>query len=496
MNVTTRIIFLSLTTACLNTAFAQTARTWKGDTTLDDDWSNNANWTLGAQAQATTNLTINVGSSAEHPVVLNDSSADYGFVGTFLGRYAGNEGHLLMRAGKITFVNNAVQIGGEGNGSFVVEGTGVVEKLQGAVNIGVSAGGVGRLTLREGGEFRFMSSGSTHMQVGGGDGRGVLNLHGGVLKHMSNARINVAIANATMGTGLVDMRGGTITARESSSASELRIGFTGPEAGTGRGMLQGWGTIDMTRAMAPGNAGFNLGGAAVGDGTGLDGIIRDETLDISAFKSAPNAGTTGINVSENTPGMTHHGWYTRNRGAIRLHAIVSEVGSTNVFWGGENHTSAAEYTVGANTSKVPVNGLHLRRIAATNNVTLQISMLDPTRETTTKNTPLPANNSGLRFLTLWQIDALNGAVAFDRFYQRYDEGWNTINAPVRGSTLVGLAMWDTATQSWLDLRKQCAIDDTNYLVNLNLDTPLVVPENGTALLALTAGYPGSLMLVK
>ncbi len=487
MKMTFRLMEILAMTTC--TALAQS--TWVGDTAIDDNWGNAANW-KGVPVTGNQNLTIQTGTSTDKPIIFNQPGTMLSFKASTFASTEGSEGHLVIRAGTIEFASGSTTIGGAGNGSIVIGNGGVLRKMNGSFGLGSAAQGHGVVTVQPGGLLEFTNQNS--VATIGNLGRGIINVHGGAMKIVGGQRINVG--TAAEGTGTIDIRGGLITAHDASSLQQIRIGFISfqPNSGSGNGCVSGYGTIDMRSSGGTGVGGFLLGGSVTGDGMSIDGIVHDATLDIRALRTDVNE--SGIAVANNIPGTTHFGWYTRNQGAVRLTPIVSAVSASDLYWGCDNITGAAKWTVGA-ASTVPVNSAYLRRSTPTNSVTLQISLLDPTRTTTAGElAPLPRNTTSQRFLNIWQIDATSGVLSIDRFYQRYDEGWNTVNTPGRGSALLGFLRWDEAAQQWIDLTAHTTIDTQNYLVNLNVAAPLVIAEGESAFIALAASIPGTLFFFK
>jgi len=220
----------------------------------------------------------------------------------------------------------------------------------------------------------------------------------------------------------------------------------------------------------------------------VNNAVNDHTLRIYTLGTVNN----GMSVRDNTSGSTHYGWYTQNRGAIDLQSETINSGG-HIFWG-TGTSSPADYIPGSAT-RVAVNSAYLHSSNLSSG-DVDISLLDPARATTVNEASLLlANNTGMKFLNIWQVDNETGAsLTLDMFSVRYDEGFSLVNSSAaHGTPVQGFYFWDgSADGSWIDLTLDTTVDGTNYIAqysgSISIDdgdsgffalASFVIPEPGT-----------------
>ena len=477
-----RLLSLLLAVALATTAGA-TTYVWSGDTSVDDDWATAGNWSpAGPPATGLNGFTINAGSSSPQPVVYNEGVAvDLGATGSavLLGNAVSDAGYLLITGtdSEIDILGQTTTIGNSGVGVITIANGGALTKEAGNFYVGGLAGGSGTVNILAGGTLTFQNL-NTNPDIGrAGDAR--INVHGGtfVLGPVSSGRnVNIGVNTAGTGTGVLDLRGGTVDVTEDASTYALNVGYAATSSDRGR--LQGYGSIDMRNDGGIGL--IQLGGQIVADGTHTDTTVADETLHL-----AYGSGSGDMTTADNTPGTTHYGLYTANRGALDIMPVGT--GATNTFWG-DDQANTTLWTPG-NASDVIVNSVYVNH-AGTSATTLDISLLDPTRSTTVgEASGLLANGTGYAFLNIWQVTPDGGDLDVLKFNVRYDEGFSPINAADQYGDLVGFFYWDGTSGSWADLTADTQLDLTNYLAAYTVDGTLTIGDGESGFFALAAVIP-------
>ncbi len=272
----------------------------------------------------------------------------------FVGR-ANGTGTITLRSGG-QFIQGAgsnvgdLRIGLSGTGTLNVEDSGVFRNDSGNwVWVGQNATGNGTINVREGGSFQITTGSNLNI---GQSGNGTFRQTGGV------SEMNGVIVGEISGTGLLDVQGGTFTARgnlnigkngngtfrQTNGTSEVNAVYLAENNGTG--------IFDLQDGNFTARGSFFLGGAAGGStGTGTAiGTQSGGTLEArAAFVVGLAGGHTGsysltgdgiinhtgsdISVGENGSGNLHIG-----EGAT-LNDTSAAAGSGRFFVGRNNGSS-------------------------------------------------------------------------------------------------------------------------------------------------------------
>lgn len=472
---------------CLGFALGQQAPAatlyWASDTATSDDWSIASNWATNAAGTVTSanspqsgdNVRINMLSTEAAPVAYGDS-ASISLGSLTLGDGSTDTGYLKLDAGTLLFASGASTIGFNGVGALTVNSGAVFEKSNGNLNIGYKAAATGTVTVNTGGVFR-MSSGNAALNIGG-EGVGTFNVFGGSLQLAKGTAANYSVGTNT-GTGTLAIRGGVVSAANALDTQTLNIGFSGG-AGTGNGTLLGYGLVDMISAEN-GLGNFQLGGQVIGDGTKVDASVDQNVLSIRY---------NNLRTADNTPGVTHFGWYTQNQGAIDLEGQAIG-GSGHVFWGDDQGNTT--FWDPGTANDVLVNSAYSHFVSNTG--TLDITLLDSTRTLAVDGvTTLPTAPSGVAFLNIWQLDLGGGDNTIDEFAVRFDEGYSDVNAADLFGDLQGFYYWDGVSGAWTDLTGSTTLDLTNHLASWS-DLGINISDGESGFFALGATVPEPATLI-
>ena len=462
---------------------------WIGNTTVNADFSTATNWSPTGVPGASDGFGIATGSSATAPVVFNPG------VGNTVSLYGGinlggpqpggsggstaDTGYLAINSGTMQQTSQATYIGYYGTGVMTINSGGTFSKSGGsAFTEGLNTGSNGTIVVNTGGTLALQVGASI-----GSSGDGVLKIYGGTLQDTATANTQIWSVGTGAGTGLIDIRGGTISST-STGVLALNVGYISSTSGTGRGTLEGYGTVNTLNTSGTGK--FGVGGQIIADGTQANSSVADHTLNISY-----QAGQ--LLTSANTPGTTHYGWYTANHGALELPAVTIGSNSNNknykyAIWG-DPSTVGANWTPGtASTALVNSAALHTNVTSGTVNMAL----LDPTRTTAVDgSTALLANNTDKSFLNIWQVTP-SVALNADQFSVRYDESFSPTNAAdTKAGSLYGFYYWDgNPLHTWQDLSANTTIDTTNYLAQFSdSGSPLSFSAGTSGYFALAAVVP-------
>jgi len=478
MKFPSKHLSLAIVSALLTATAAAPAatRTWDGDTTINDDWHLNTNWSDDTLPVDSDVVRINSGTTELFPVVYSTGTVNLNNLS--LGFDAGEVGYLNLTGGEITTNSGQSNIGGDGYGELTIENGGLLTKQIGGLEIGSGVTGVGVLNVETGGIFRVNSS---NLNVFVGDeGSGTVNLHGGRWELDGNGvRVDVGRYNAG-GTGVLDIRGGTMTAEDATSEYTLRVGYNGDQ-GDGSGTVQGYGTIDL---RGDGNTGeFDLGGQVIADGSQVAGGTADSNLVF--FYS-------NLDTVSNTPGSTHFGFYTSNQGGLDVpEVVIGNKGNGNIFWGddvanGGDDASSWDPNDPSPSTDVMVNSVYAH--VSSDMGSVDISLLDSTRTTDIDGTTLLTNDTGLTFMNIWQIEMvdLDGDpdTIIDTFSVRYDESFSVENSAAALGDPVAFYYWDGVSGSWMDLSDDTVVNVDKFLAQYT--GSLTVAEGASGYFALAA----------
>ncbi|MEM1058138.1 MAG: endo-1,4-beta-xylanase [Verrucomicrobiota bacterium] len=453
---------------------------WNKDTTQGTQWTFGPNWATGSQGgaaatqapQPTDNVLINQFCTEADPVVFNAGSAQ-NIKAFTMGHSAGDAGYLTIRKSRLIFDSGSTYIGRGGIGLLRIESAKRIEKYSGGFVLGNDVGSSGTILLDPNAAI-FLRGNNAGLTIGK-DGEGSLLLANNSKLYLETnfKSVNVGIYS---GTGIIDMRGGRILADNATSTQNLKLGYNGG-TGSGNAYLQGYGDVKLLNPVN--NIGkLMVGGGVIGDGTATDETVSNQTLDIINYSH--------LITGSNTPGSTFFGYFTSNQGAISLPDMDISSSKTNIFWG-DDQTAPGRYTIGnsmANGTNVLLNSAYLRRPSGGSALTLDVSLLDPTRTQKANETgTLLANNTGVDFLNIWQVDVSGGALDLNMFAVRYDETEET-NGAGNFDSLDGFYYWDGSAGTWTDLTGDSSIDTANFLANYN--GSITIPNGSSGFFALAA----------
>ncbi|MEM1059559.1 MAG: PEP-CTERM sorting domain-containing protein [Verrucomicrobiota bacterium] len=477
------VVFLAMASLSASAAIFN----WVGDTSVNADWDDAANWDQPTSpVGGANNFRINSGSTAGLPVIYDNGLTISFDQGNQLGNGVGESGFLQIDNGEIILNSQTTNVGNAGVGGIIINNGGVLTKNAGQLNLGDDAGSFGAITINTGGVLNYENL-NQNMVIGrNGDGR--WNVYGGTvnLSASSTRQYNFG-TQAGNGTGVLDIRGGTVQGSDSGRQT-VNIGFAAGN-GTGRGTLRGYGTVSP---IGPTNIGLiQNGGYIIGDGTGPNGAVTGDQSLVLRYTSYTTA---------NNPGGMSFGLYTQNRGAIDLET-VNFGGAGNTIWGDSNG-GAGDWDPGSPTT-VQVNSVFLSVSSGSNSRQADISLLDPTRATDIDGNPLLVNDTGDTFMNIWQVNAadLDGEASVDVsvFSVRYDETFSDFNsARVLGDPYT-LYYWDgTVDGEWINLSADVTIDTTNFIAQWESDSigPFTILDGESGYFALAAiPEPSSVSLV-
>jgi len=201
--------------------------TWVGDTLVNDDWSEDSNWsTSSAPVTGSHTFNINTGSSEANPVVFDTgATTSFGSIGvSMLGNNSSDSGFLRINSGVLEFAAGQQYVGDSGIGHINIENGGTLRKLNGRLYLGNSAGGLGTITVNAGGSL--ISGTSNGGMIIGGAGDGILNLFGSsfLISDTSSGGDNRVDVGTSTGQGLIDIRDGIIDANSATVPQSLLIG--------------------------------------------------------------------------------------------------------------------------------------------------------------------------------------------------------------------------------------------------------------------------------
>lgn len=458
---------------------------WTGNTSIDADWNTATNWNQGSvPVNGSNGILINSGSSAFNPVIYDTGVTTSLGTSSTLGGGGSDSGYLAINSGVLEFAGGTTKIGDGGEGSIVVNSGATLRKGAGEFTLGDDAGATGSLRVNTGGTFHW-DSGNNTVYVGR-SGDGVMELYGGAFTIANSNTRNVEVGLST-GQGVLDIRGGSISAAGSSNTQTLKIGATNNTTFSGNGTLRGYGSINMVGTHGIGT--MNLGGYVIADGTEADNsTVADHTLNIQTAGA-----NDGLLTVDNTSGVTHFGWYTQSKGAISRTVTIKS--NEQVIWG-DDAPNASYFALGSPTTAM-VNSAYVHDAGSADGTeSITIALLDPTRTTAVDgSTPLPSVPAGVAFLNIWELTP-SVEKTFDVFTVRYDESFSDVNAADLYDDITGFYYWDGASASWIDLTADSTVDTANFLAGYSAaGVTIGAGESGFFALAATVPEPSSLLLI-
>ncbi len=430
-----------------------------------------ANLVLANNESDIVNMTVKDGASltAAKATIGNNGTVHLVITNATVTYTGGNAADLsvansVTSTGTITVLKSGVYVGTQAAPSNIgIDGVGTVYVNGGsftslrAITLGAKASGIGSAYLN-GGKF---SSGGYYLYIGG-SGKGHLEFQAQTELGFSSLTIGryatgdgvldlgeyVMTVGATQGmrvgeagTGVLKIRGGSIS---SSSGSGFYVRDLG-----GTGLVQGWGRIADFRNI-------RNNGLIIADGEGVD---RQLYMNINR-----NDGYV-TNTIDNEPKGTN-GWFAVNKGMLTLELRKSAQLGVNpaAFNWGETETDEDIDLV--NSLRVSFQGASAGNFSA--------SLLAPDRDDVAANSPLPP----LSVVGLWNVSfsANFGSVDFEC---RYDH----TRLPKGHQAL--LMRWDPGASEWVRLPTyETGTADAPYRVK----TDGLTPQAGTQRIGLIGAF--------